>query len=211
MTDQDTGMESALKSVLPGTHVVNCLWHVSKNLESAAGTRRKQEARRRFTRARKSLTIREFDGAWKLLRQIAPPGSALNSNMSRLKGRTGKWARHVVGYVFTAGSVTTQRVENAHSHLKNNLHSKSTLDDVLVMTENRTIKENLKREELCYRREPPHSRWRINSTVDDFHEIVAENNKFLGGFARFKMVDEMTESYFYRVIETELADLEVIQ
>ncbi|KAG0041398.1 hypothetical protein BGZ89_007448, partial [Linnemannia elongata] len=130
--------------------------------------------------------------------------------MSRLKGRTGKWARHVVDYVFTAGSVTTQRVENSHSHLKNNLHSKSTLDDVLVMTENRTIKENLKREELCYRREPPHSRWRINSTVDDFHEIVAENNKFLDGFARFKMVDEMTESYFYRVIETELADLEVI-
>ncbi|KAG0268274.1 hypothetical protein BGZ96_006732, partial [Linnemannia gamsii] len=106
------------------------------------------------------------------------------------------------------GSVTTQRVENAHSLLKSNLNSKSTLDDVLVMTEERTIKENLTREELGYRRGSSHSRWRIESTVEDFHEVVAENNKFLGGFARFKMVDEMTESYFYRVMKIELVDLE---
>jgi len=206
-----TGMKSALKFVLTGAHIVTCLWHVSKSLERAAGARRKQEAKKRFTCPRKNLTIHEFDGERKLLLQVAPLGSSLNSNISRLRGRTVMWARHVVGYVFTAGSVTTQRVEKAHSLLKNNLHTKSTLDDVLVMTEERTIKENLNREELCYRREPPHSRWRINSTMDDFHGIVAKNNKFLGGFTRFKIVDEMTESYFYRVMESDLTDLKVTE
>lgn len=211
MTDQDTGMESALKSVMPHSVIVNCLWHVIKNLKDAADVRRKQEAKKRFMRAQKSLTIREFDSAWSLLRKIAPPGSSLSSNIDRLKERSGMWARHVVGYMFTAGSVTTQRVENAHSLLKSNLNSKSTLDDVLVMTEERTIKENLTREELGYKRGSSHSRWRIESTVEDFHEVVAENNKFLGGFARFKIVDEMTESYFYRVMKIELVDLEVIE
>jgi hypothetical protein len=113
--------------------------------------------------------------------------------------------------MFTAGAVTTQCVENAHSLLKNNLHSKSTLDDVLNMTEEQAVKENLKHEELSYRREPSHSRWRTNSTMDDFHEIVAENNRYLGGFARFKMIDEMTESYFYRVMKIDFRDLEVIE
>ncbi|KAF8925238.1 hypothetical protein BGZ47_003419, partial [Haplosporangium gracile] len=135
ITNQDTGMESALKSVMPESDIVNCLWHVTKNLENVAGARRKQEAKRR----------------------------------------------------------------------------KSTLDDVLVTTEERTVKKNLNHEELDYRRRPPHSRWRIKSTVDNFHEIVTENNRFLGGFAQFKMVDEMTEFYFYRVMETELADLESLQ
>jgi hypothetical protein len=75
----------------------------------------------------------------------------------------------------------------------------------------RAIKENLNREELGYRRGPPYSGWRINSIMDDFHKFVAENNRFLGGFARVKMVDEMTESYFYRVMEIELADLEIVE
>ncbi|KAF9307593.1 hypothetical protein BGZ91_008340, partial [Linnemannia elongata] len=34
-------MERALKSVPPGTHIFNCLWHVSKNLDGAAGARRR--------------------------------------------------------------------------------------------------------------------------------------------------------------------------
>ena len=47
--------------------------------------------------------------------------------------------------------------------------------------------------------------------MDDFHGIVAKNNKFLGGFTRFKIVDEMTESYFYRVMESDLTDLKVTE
>jgi hypothetical protein len=211
MTDQDTGMESALKSVMPGVTIVNCLWHIIKNLECAAGARRKEEAKKLFMRAQKSLTIREFDSAWGPLQKIAPSGSSFCSNISRLRGRTGMWASHTVGYIFTAGSVTNQRVENAHSHLKNKLNSKSTLDDVFIMTEERAIKENLKHEELCYRRGPLHSKWRTRATMDDFREIVTENNELLGGFARFKMIDEMTESYFYRVMEIDLRDLEVIE
>ncbi|KAF9921479.1 hypothetical protein FBU30_008474 [Linnemannia zychae] len=185
------------------------MYRTSTSRENAAGIHRRVMAKRLFMRTQKCITIREFDAAWRLLEQFAPRGSSLESNISRLKPRANMWAHHVVGYLFTAGSMTTQRVENAHNLLKKNLHSKSTLDDVLMMTEERRIKECINHEELLYRREPPNSRCKINSTVEDFSEIIAENNKFLGGFARFRMIDEMTDSYFYRVVEIKTTNLEV--
>ena len=181
---------------------------MKKNVERHAAAFNKAEAKKRFDRARKSLTMREFEGAWRRLLQVAPQGSKLRASLDRSYQRQERWAGPQVGFLFTAGSTSTQRVESAHNLLKKRLNDHSTLDEVFVLTEERKISENHNREELLYkRRYEPKAMTSI--AMAEFSEVCQENSNFLGGFARNKMLLEMIDSFPFQVFPLEINDVEV--
>jgi len=208
MTDQDTGMESAFNSVMTNSRQANFSWHIKKNVERHATAANKKEAKKRFERARKSLSMREFEGAWRRLLQLAPQGSKLRACLDRNYQRQEQWAGPHIGFLFTAGSTSTQRVESAHNLLKKDLNSHSTLDQVFILTEERKVSENHNREELLYKRQYKPTAM-TNVALAEFSEVHRENCDFLGGFARNKMLFEMIDSLPFQVYSIELDDVEV--
>lgn len=208
MTDQDTGMESAFKTVMADSKQANCSWHIKKNVERHATAANKKEAKKRLERARKSLSMREFEGAWGRLLQLAPQGSKLRACLDRNYQRLDRWAGPHIGFLFTAGSTSTQRVESAHNLLKKDLNSHSTLDQVFILTEERKVSENFNHEELLYKRQYKPTAM-TNVALAEFSEVHKENSDFLGGFARNKMLFEMIDSFPFQVFSIELDDVEV--
>jgi hypothetical protein len=208
MTDQDTGMESAFNSVIADSRQLNCSWHIKKDIERHATAANKKEAKKRFERARKSLSMREFEGAWRRLLLLAPQGSKLRACVDRNYQQKEQWAGPHIGFLFTAGSTSTQRVQSAHNLLKKDLNSHSTLDQVIILTEECKVTENHNREELLYKRQyRPTAMTKV--ALAEFSEVHKENSNFLGGFARNMMLFEMIESLRFQVFSIELDDIEV--
>jgi len=208
MTDQDTSMESAFNSFMTESRQANCGWHIKKNVERHATAANKKGAKKRFERARKSLSMREFEGTWRRLLQLAPQGSKLRACLDRNYQRQERWAGPHIGFLFTAGSTTTQRVKSAHNLPKKDLNSHSTLDQVFILTEERKVIENHNREELLYKRQYRPTTM-TNVALAEFSEVHREDSDFLGGFARNKMLFEMIDSLPFQVFSIELDDVEV--
>ena len=76
------------------------------------------------------------------------------------------------------------------------------------MTEERKVSENHNHEELLYKRQYKPTAM-TNVALAEFSEVHKEDNDFLGGFARNKMLYEMIDSLPFQVFSIELDDVEV--
>ncbi|KAF8927853.1 hypothetical protein BGZ47_001917 [Haplosporangium gracile] len=101
-----------------------------------------------------------------------------------------------------------ERAQSAPNLLKKDLNSHSTLDQVFILTEERKVSENHNHEELLYKRQYKPTAM-TNVALAEFSEAHRENSKFLGGFARNRMLFEMIDSLPLQVFSIELDDVEL--
>ena len=84
LVDEDLALDLALRSEMPQSKVINCIWHIAahnvpKNLRSALGTKRYGGFIVRFWHAQKTLTEEEFQREWQELQDEYGTGSTLEN------------------------------------------------------------------------------------------------------------------------------------
>jgi hypothetical protein len=135
LTDQDHAMARAVKNVLPTTVHKLCTWHMShnflKNL-SGRGTTIK-EAIKLFNHLvyEDDLTEEAFDEQWRVLAAMFPPGK--KRYLNTLYENRFKWSRSLCPATFDAGMTTSQRSESFHALIKQHLHKRTTLPQLLAV------------------------------------------------------------------------------
>ncbi|KAF9998056.1 hypothetical protein BGZ80_006876 [Entomortierella chlamydospora] len=188
-------MDLALHTVLPNTHIVNCIWQLysapccdqsPNRLESRLlGRDAFKKFKVDFWLAQKSLTADEFEARWATLRQVA-----LSSNkkaaryLRRVFKHRHQWARFQVGSFFTAGMQSTQRQKGSGN--------RTPLKELLKDIQERLDEDLTKRYIALEDDTKVDSREYMATAL--FPGVVDVNNKYLGRFAREAMLEEMCES-----------------
>lgn len=147
LVDNDHAMDAALANDLETTQVINCIWHINKNLRSKLssklGKERWSQFKRRFFQARDSITEEEFQLHWSsLLAEVGGDGVGLDDNndaqplkyLQRLYNRKHHWAGPWIYPTFTAGMRSTQRVEKANHLIKVAQNNKKSLKELFDAT-----------------------------------------------------------------------------
>jgi hypothetical protein len=202
IVDEDPAMEAACSSIIGDTVLINCIWHIghqnlARNLRGPLAVRWNSFISA-FWAARNSITEPEFERQW--TNEILPFGEekpAVQAYLGRVYDRRRHWAWPWVGTKFTAGMQSTQRVENVHAILKSQVHSKTSLQDLFRIIEEKISDTKRNLGFLRYRADTNRSHIH-NDFIDQlFAEVERVNTHFLGTSARYQMTMEMIRSIRY--------------
>lgn len=204
VVDEDKAMRSAYKAVFgESTRIVGCIWHFAGNIPKNLSKLSSDEKSRwenfkiDFWRARDSVTTAQFDMQWKLIMEkYGFNNERLRDYLMTLCERRYLWAKPWVGTIFTAGTQSTQRVEKTHHVLKNIVHRKSTLVDILTAIEKKLEREVDTQDYLRYKGGIEVQKGDVES-LKYFSAVVAVNARYLGMFGTIKMKREMCTSLYY--------------
>lgn len=204
LVDEDPAMEAACSTTIPGTKVINCIWHIGcqnipKNLKGALGGRW-QAFISQFWRVRNSLTEAEFTAGWEaLVQEFGDDNNKVQTYLARLEERRDRWAWPWVSSRFTAGMQSTQRVEKAHHYLKSLISRSDPLEDLFNTIQEKVLLDQMNKDYSRYTKATRSSRQQNNTTRSIFDTIIDANDKYFGEFAALRMKQEMCDSAFYNV------------
>lgn len=224
MVDEDYGMDSACPAVFEQTHIINCIWHINKNVQKhlspALGEESFQSFKRQFAQVRDSITITEFEAAWgQLLNKYGGDGDGevviendgrraaagesdgnplytgiVGKYLLKLYRRRHHWAGPWVRASFTAGMRSTQRVEMTHNLIKMLKVNNNTSLSDLF----RAITQKVENEKL-FKPKSNMAKRQLNQygvlAVQAFKSVLRMNKTYLTGFAMSKLKVEMEHSF----------------
>ncbi|KAF9344101.1 hypothetical protein BGX26_004808 [Mortierella sp. AD094] len=157
-----------------------------------------RDFRPRFWSARNTFTPKDFERQWEDLRKdFQSKNHNLDDYLTRLDERRERWAMPWVGTTFTAGAHATQRVESAHAAIKRGLNTGTRLLALFHALTRKSSTELHKYSEAAFYREICPSSNETSLAAHMFSPIVKENSEFLGNFAHYRMLDEMSTSLLY--------------
>jgi hypothetical protein len=211
MVDEDPSMDAACPDVFPQTRIVNCIWHIERNiakhLSHTFGSARYASFTTHFNRLMHALTPAKFDEQWATLLRDFCERKTVGSDgkgdtvytgtvaeyLEKLYKRRYHWAGPWVKASFTAGMRSTQRVEGNHHLIKlMGANSKTTLPALFRMIGMKSDKELFKVLEKEKRRGR-----RLNYDIvnRNFSHVVKMNETFLALYASNEMKSEMASSF----------------
>ncbi|GJJ72082.1 zinc finger SWIM domain-containing protein 3 [Entomortierella parvispora] len=150
VSDDDKAFESALIKLSPNTHMVNCLWHFSKNLSNIScqvGKEEYEKFKNGFWIAQRTITRRNFEEEWQRTLDFAfpdlVPGSPLDKRLQYIYSRSPYWAKPWVGTLLTLGIQASQRVEKAHHLIKLKANGNTGLDELFQVIQKKIADESI--------------------------------------------------------------------
>jgi len=215
LVDEDPAMDVACPETFKQTHVVNCVWHINKNiaihLRRPLGNERFKTFMEFFSDAREALTPCAFEVIWGQLTahcggQAAQGNGAekVRKYVARLYARRFHWAGPWVLASFTAGMRSTQRVEMTHHLIKMlNVNSNTSLVDLFsaisMKVQNEVFRLKSSAKDLA---ELPHS-----MAMKLFGSVLRLNQQYLDSYASSEMKLEMDFSCGLRHSPVDVADV----
>jgi hypothetical protein len=228
VVDEDLAMDAALPQVFPQAQVINCIWHIQKNIRSHLfpifGKDRFEDFQVLFYRLIHCITSSEFEVIWaKVLASfggnghgVADAGRMDDENplyvgkagryLKRLYERRHHWAGPWIRPVFTAGVRSTQRVEMTNNLIKMlRVDSNTSLPNLFEAIKQKVGNELSRPTVASVTREE-------NGIISKtFGPILKANGKRLSIYAQNEIRKEMVASFCQRSHREDLSRLLVDQ
>ena len=144
-TDFDQAVIKSLKSRFPNSRHIVCAWHLHQALVKHAGAKfgskdRSETFMAEFFRCRDISSPSEFEGRWvELLEVYEEMAEYLKRTWGRIRQ---SWAFCYVKSMFSAGVISTSRVEGMNARLKQNQRTMQTLVELKAQVEHVVSKQS---------------------------------------------------------------------
>ncbi|CAB4425554.1 unnamed protein product [Rhizophagus irregularis] len=178
--DADTGLDAALKTLLPHIKHIYCIFHIRQNLDRHMQSSLGENYRNflsKFYSARNSLNETLFEIRWNQLIEAFP--STNNYLIGTLDKIKESWAKAFICMSFTAGMMSTQRVEGINAIIKKYINSQSSLVDFFQGIQSFLHNQATKAEYRDWIESLPHINISTSASQRIFPHIIKELKKYL--------------------------------